>query len=290
MSLRVLWPDVIEPPALGAAHRVGDSTLDDVEMLVYDAASPLPESVHDADVFVVWGRPSHLLPDDARALTMVRLVQGLMAGTEVLTAAGFADDAVVCSGVGLHDRPVAEHTLALVLALVRRLPTLLEARRECTWRADMAGHQPLHPEGPVGGKAGASLREHLDDVLRNRRLNRLVRDVELPLGVDDLARRDWDRAQVHTVFDGLEFRVLRDRLFATLTTEEPEAAGGVDVDGEVLQPGALPGWLNEHAPAGARVGRPRLGVHGHLPSEQRRRLPHRTVPRCVQSRAVESGR
>lgn len=149
MSLRVLWPDVIEPPALGAAHPVGDSTLDDVEMLVYDAASPLPESVHDADVFVVWGRPSHLLPDDARALTMVRLVQGLMAGTEVLTAAGFADDAVVCSGVGLHDRPVAEHTLALVLALVRRLPTLLEARRECTWRADMAGHQPLHPEGPV---------------------------------------------------------------------------------------------------------------------------------------------
>src|SRR5699024_9180961 len=34
----------------------------------------------------------------------------------------------------------------------------------------------------VPGKAGRSLRDHIDDVLRNRRLNALVRDLELPLG------------------------------------------------------------------------------------------------------------
>ena len=34
----------------------------------------------------------------------------------------------------------------------------------------------------IGGKAGESLRAHLDGVLRNRRLNGLVRDLELPLG------------------------------------------------------------------------------------------------------------
>ena len=36
--------------------------------------------------------------------------------------------------------------------------------------------------GQVPGKAGESLREHLDDVLRNRRINALVCDLDLPAG------------------------------------------------------------------------------------------------------------
>ena len=106
----------------------------------------------------------------------------------------------------------------------------------------------------VTGKAGQSLRDHLDQVLRNRRLNELVRDVSLPVSVDDLARREWDREQVHTLFDSLEFRVLRDRLFETFATEQGEVSGGVEVAGEVLGEGELAGWLAEHAPGGARLG------------------------------------
>ncbi len=106
----------------------------------------------------------------------------------------------------------------------------------------------------VTGKAGASLREHLDQVLRNRRLNRLVTDLELPLGVGDLALRPWDREEVHQVFDGLEFRVLRDRLFASLATPEPEAEGGFEVDHRRLDGEALAAWL------AGRTGAP-TGVH-----------------------------
>jgi DNA polymerase-1 len=40
----------------------------------------------------------------------------------------------------------------------------------------------------VAGKAGESLRAHLDDVIRNRRLNALVRDLPLELTLDDLDR------------------------------------------------------------------------------------------------------
>ena len=40
----------------------------------------------------------------------------------------------------------------------------------------------------------------------------------------------WDRDEVHTLFDNLQFRVLRDRLFATLTAAEPEVEGGFDVE------------------------------------------------------------
>ncbi len=99
----------------------------------------------------------------------------------------------------------------------------------------------------LSGKAGQALRDHLDQVLRNRRLNALVTDLELPLTVDDLALRAWDREQVHQVFDGLEFRVLRDRLFATLTSAEPEAEGGFDLAVERPVGDGVAAWLADHA-------------------------------------------
>ncbi|MFT4296686.1 MAG: DNA polymerase I [Micropruina sp.] len=98
----------------------------------------------------------------------------------------------------------------------------------------------------IPGKAGESLRAHLDDVVRNREVNALVGDLELPVVVGDLERRDWNREAVHTVFDGLEFRVLRDRLMETLPAEQAGPSGGFEVVGDVLEPGALADWLAEH--------------------------------------------
>ena len=116
----------------------------------------------------------------------------------------------------------------------------------------------------IKGKAGESVREHLDNVLRNRRLNQLVRDVPLPLTVEDLERRTWDREEVHRVFDGLEFRVLRDRLFDYLGAVEgdEESQGGFDLDTNVLSSEDVPGWLEHHAPSGSRVGVHVVGTWG----------------------------
>jgi len=105
----------------------------------------------------------------------------------------------------------------------------------------------------IKGKAGESLRDNLDGV-RNRRLNQLVHDVTLDVTVDDLQRQTWDREEVHKVFDGLEFRVLRDRLFATLEAVELEADSGFDLQGSVLASDQVPAWLAEHTAAGSRVG------------------------------------
>ena len=106
----------------------------------------------------------------------------------------------------------------------------------------------------IKGKAGESLRAHLDGVLRNRRLNRLVVDAPVPATVTDLERRQWDREAVHTLFDSLEFRVLRDRLFETFDTGETEVSGGLEVDGALLGAGEVGQWLTEHAPADRLVG------------------------------------
>ena len=106
----------------------------------------------------------------------------------------------------------------------------------------------------ITGKAGEALREHSASVIRNRQINALVCDLELPVGPSDLVLQPWDRDAVNQVFDRLEFRVLRDRLFATLTVEEPQAEGGFNIDGRTLDAGALRSWLGDHATGGERRG------------------------------------
>ncbi|AMS06803.1 DNA polymerase I [Acidipropionibacterium acidipropionici] len=106
----------------------------------------------------------------------------------------------------------------------------------------------------VKGKAGQSFRDHLDDVKRNRRLNALVRDLDLDATVDDLEQRPWNREGTRTLFEALEFRGLWDRVQALeAADEEPVEATTIQVDGHTLVEGELEAWLQEH-------GRSRLGI------------------------------
>ncbi len=94
----------------------------------------------------------------------------------------------------------------------------------------------------IPGKAGENLRAHLDQVRTNRGLNRAVDDLELPVTVEELAARPWDREAMHRVFDALEFRVLRERLLAMVPDESGEAEGfSLTVTTPV--PGELGAWL-----------------------------------------------
>ena len=114
----------------------------------------------------------------------------------------------------------------------------------------------------IKGKAGESLRAHLADVLRNYELNRLVSDLELPLAPADLHWRGWDREAVHQVFDALEFRILRDRLYQYLDAVEPEAEAGFDLAGQMLPGAEVAGWLASHATPGRAVGVAVSGTFG----------------------------
>ncbi len=98
----------------------------------------------------------------------------------------------------------------------------------------------------IKGKAGENLRAHLSDVLRNAQLNRLVRDVPLSVRPADLSWSGWDREAVHQVFDTLQFRVLRERLYQYLEAPEPEAETGFTVAGTVLRTGEVADWLAAH--------------------------------------------
>src|SRR4051794_34334972 len=100
--------------------------------------------------------------------------------------------------------------------------------------------------GELKGKAAEAFQARTEDVLRNRRGNALVLDLDLPLTVDDLVRRPWNREATHQLFDGLEFRVLRDRLLEALPNEDLTAEGGFELTGLILEPGQLAAWLDEH--------------------------------------------
>ncbi|MFC9788920.1 DNA polymerase I [Rhodococcus sp. NPDC127528] len=106
----------------------------------------------------------------------------------------------------------------------------------------------------VRGKVGDSLRANLSSVVLNRQLTEMVRDVPLPYTPDQLVLAPWDRDKIHALFDDLEFRVLRDRLFDTLSSAEPEAEEGFEVRGGALEPGTLASWLAEHGRDGRRSG------------------------------------
>ncbi|WP_309068427.1 DNA polymerase I [Microbacterium sp.] len=79
----------------------------------------------------------------------------------------------------------------------------------------------------IKGVVGGNLREHIEDVRRNRRLNRLLRDVELPVEVGDLAVQPLDAQAVRDIFARLEFRTLLPRVFeaaGAVADDEPQAA------------------------------------------------------------------
>ena len=126
----------------------------------------------------------------------------------------------------------------------------------------------------IKGKAGQSLRDHLDDVVRNRRLNRLLTDLDL--GVDpatDLRLVGADRRELARVMEALEFRTLHQRALRTLTFADTSEGAEARAHSELgddsplarlealdiavlggsgdlgLAPGGLAAWLDEHLPA-----------------------------------------
>lgn len=112
--------------------------------VTYKVSEPIPEAHVDAEALVTWVNGPALLADAACRLEQLRWVQSLTAGPNRELSAGFDPVVTITSGVGLHDGPVAEHTLALILASVRRVDRTLAAQREHVWdRAFMAEQTSL---------------------------------------------------------------------------------------------------------------------------------------------------
>jgi DNA polymerase-1 len=80
----------------------------------------------------------------------------------------------------------------------------------------------------IKGVVGEKLREQSDRAIRNRKLNHLLTDVELPFGPSDLERKPINTAAVREIFDKLQFRTLLDRVLKIAAAESGD--DGVPTD------------------------------------------------------------
>ena len=64
----------------------------------------------------------------------------------------------------------------------------------------------------IGGVVGQNLRDQRDRAIRNRKLNHLLTDIDLPYGPADLERKPMNIAAIRDVFDRLQFRTLQERV------------------------------------------------------------------------------
>ncbi|MCL2490905.1 MAG: DNA polymerase I, partial [Propionibacteriaceae bacterium] len=103
----------------------------------------------------------------------------------------------------------------------------------------------------VPGKVGESLRQHLDDVRRNRRLNALVTTLDLPIGVDALTRQTPDAAEITRLFGAMEFgTTLRTRFMDALGQPDVPMPVSCDAPPRVVEKTSdLAAWLGQNTSA-----------------------------------------
>ena len=127
----------------------------------------------------------------------------------------------------------------------------------------------------IKGVVGEKLREQKENALRNRRLNKLIDDVELPVGPADLERRPINEQAVRDIFGRLQFKTLLERLLKTAEAEgqlEGSVADGVSSAATAIPPvrtmidEELALWLARASadgkPVGVQVERGHLGITG----------------------------
>jgi len=81
------------------------------------------QTLIDAGVLMSWNLSKELGPSELGLLKNVRLIQLLSAGADSVPYTGLRDDITIASNVGAYAEPMAEHVLAMTLALAKNLVT-----------------------------------------------------------------------------------------------------------------------------------------------------------------------
>ncbi|WP_105565211.1 DNA polymerase I [Microbacterium halophytorum] len=116
----------------------------------------------------------------------------------------------------------------------------------------------------IKGVVGQNLRDHIEDVRRNRRLNRLLDDIDVPVELDALELGAPDEPAVREIFSKLAFRSLLTRVLEQLGGATDDEAAPQTAAPVVERPDAegLAAWL---AAADGTVG-VSVEVEGGLPT------------------------
>ncbi|HUA48345.1 MAG TPA: 2-hydroxyacid dehydrogenase [Solirubrobacteraceae bacterium] len=94
----------------------------DVKYLSDAGEGEREEALASADAVLAWMLRAELRPDELAHLSSAGLIQLLSAGVDRVPFDQIPDGVAVASNAGAYAEPMAEHVLALALALAKRLP------------------------------------------------------------------------------------------------------------------------------------------------------------------------
>ena len=124
------------------------------------------------------------------------------------------DDAAVVEKYGIHAKQYPD-LAALVGETSDNLPGIpgVGPKTAAKWLQQFGSlDRVLENAEEIAGKVGESLRENQNLAVRNRRLNHLVRDLDLGLEFDSLRLTSVDENAVKTVFAKMHFKTLTERV------------------------------------------------------------------------------
>jgi phosphoglycerate dehydrogenase-like enzyme len=179
--VRVLVPATLPDGALGPLP-------DDVELVPVGDGS-LPQEASSARMAILAGRLPRRLDDVLAAAPHLEVLQTVSAGVDWI-GDRLPDGVTLCNASGIHDLPVAEWVVGVILAMRRRLPEFLALQRCGEWDRGINGFEgdaPASPLWPIPDLDGARVL-----VLGHGSIGRAVEARLAPFGasVTGVARRE----------------------------------------------------------------------------------------------------
>ena len=109
------------------------------------------EHIRDADIFFGWS----LRGDQVRAAKKLRWIHSTAAAVHQLMSPELrSGDIIVTNARSVHGPVVAEHAMALIFALAKRLPAAVRYQQQHVWAQEQITYQHPHPTELAGSTLG----------------------------------------------------------------------------------------------------------------------------------------
>jgi len=183
--------DIKQAVALTGGSDLDSDGESDITVVPSRDREEFDRELHQAEVLFAWS----LTPERLKCAENLKWVQLASAGVERVPVGEIAGRGIVLTNArGVHSVAVAEHALALLLALARRLPEVVRRQSERRWEPDAVAHRQtllagkraaILGFGSIGVEIGRRLAGFGVDVWAMVNRPRLVREASRVFGADD---------------------------------------------------------------------------------------------------------
>ena len=215
----------------------------------YEADDILATLAHHSSI------PVRILTGDRDSFQLIENDTLILYPRKSINDLALMDDAAVQEKYGVPANKYRD-LAALVGETSDNLPGIpgVGPKTAAKWIVQFGGvEEILASRDSISGKVGEALRENVENVERNYRLNKLVDTLEISTDLADYVHRSYDQSAVHALLDSLEFNQLRPRLLAVWPSAEgapqsaeiqvEETSDGFTVEAVQLSSAELKKWL-----------------------------------------------